>query len=679
MNETDLKQETEGLRRQIHFHNYRYHVLDAPIISDYEYDQLMERLRRLEKEHPEWITATSPTQRAGAPPSEKFQKTEHPAPILSLSNAFNLEEIVAWYERILKLDARISTADFVVEPKLDGLTVVLHYRQGNFVQGATRGDGSVGEDITANLRTVHSLPLHIPVEKSVLQVPDYLVVRGEALIWLDDFEELNRRLSEAGERTYVNPRNTAAGSLRQLDANITATRPLKLLVYNIVFSEGDVPPTQWETLNYFRELGFPVSDRVQYCKDLDSVLKACEKWVQIRDELPFEVDGVVIKINNLELANDLGYVGKDPRGALAFKFPAREVTTNLREIRVNVGRTGVLTPYAVLEPVEVGGVIVRQATLHNFDFINEKDIREGDRVLVKRAGDVIPYVIGPVVENRTGNEPPYIPPDNCPSCGEVVECIPGEVAWYCVNANCPAQLVRHLEHFVSRGAMDMVGLGIRIGQQIIEAGLVKDLADLYTLKKEDLIQLEGFAEKKAENVLEAIDASRKRPLSRFITALGIRGVGEVMAEDLSRRYPDLDHLSRASLEELEMIEGVGPNIAAAIVDWFHKPANLNLLEKFRAAGVWPVNDQAGGAEPDRLLLSGLTFVLTGTLPTYSRDEAKELIQNSGGKVSSSVSAKTDYLVVGEEAGSKLQKAKQLGVATLDEAGLLAILGKLKID
>ena len=409
MNETDLKQEIEELRRQIHFHNYRYHVLDAPIISDYEYDQLMERLRKLEKEHPDWITATSPTQRAGAPPSEKFQKTEHPVPILSLSNAFNLEEITAWYERIRKLDERVSATDFVVEPKLDGLTVVLHYRQGNFIQGATRGDGSVGEDITANLRTVRSLPLNIPVEKSSLQVPDYLVVRGEALIWLDDFEELNRRLSEAGERTYVNPRNTAAGSLRQLDANTTASRPLKLLVYNIVFSEGDVPQTQWETLNYLIALGFPVSDRVQYCRDLDSVLEACEEWIYKHDQLPFEVDGVVIKINDLRLSVDLGYVGKDPHGALAFKFPAREVTTTLKEIRVNVGRTGVLTPYAVLEAVEVGGVIVRQATLHNFDFIDEKDIRVGDRVLIKRAGDVIPYVIGPVVESRTGTELPFIP------------------------------------------------------------------------------------------------------------------------------------------------------------------------------------------------------------------------------------------------------------------------------
>ena len=502
-------------------------------------------------------------------------------------------------------------------------------------------------------------------------------MRGEALIWLDDFEELNRRLSEAGDRTYVNPRNTAAGSLRQLDANTTASRPLKLLVYNIVFSEGDVPQTQWETLNYLVALGFPVSDRVQYCRDLDSVLKACEEWIYKRDQLPFEVDGVVIKINDLQLADDLGYVGKDPRGALAFKFPAREVTTTLKEIRVNVGRTGVLTPYAVLEAVEVGGVIVRQATLHNFDFIDDKDIRVGDRVLVKRAGDVIPYVIGPVVESRNGTELPFIPPDTCPSCGEVVEHIAGEVAWYCVNANCPEQLVRHLEHFVSRGAMDMVGLGIRIGQQLIEAGLVKDLADLYTLKKEDLLQLESFAEKKAENVLEAIDASRKQPLSRFITALGIRGVGEVMAEDLSRRYTDLDHLSRASLEELQTIEGVGPNIAAAIVDWFHKPANLKLVEKFRTAGVWPVNSHGSRSEPVQLPLSGLTFVITGTLPTYSRDEARDLIQKSGGKVTSSVSAKTDYLLVGEEAGSKLTKAKELGVATLDEAGLLSLLENLK--
>ncbi len=667
-----LKREYEKLKQEIAYHNYRYHVLDSPVISDAEYDRLVSRLRQIEALHPEWVTPDSPTQRTGGAVAEKFTKVTHPRPILSLASAFNEQDVRAWYERIYKLDERVAQSAFVLEPKIDGLTVVLHYRNGIFVQGATRGDGEVGEDITANLRTIRSLPLRIPVAPEGPKPPEYLVVRGEAFILIKEFEELNKKLLEAGERTYLNPRNTAAGSLRQLDPAITASRPLVLLTYSIVYAEGDVPQTQWETLQYLRALGFPVSDLSQCCRHFEDVLASLASWLEKRDHLPFEADGVVIKIDDLRLADELGFVGKDPRGALALKFPAREVTTVLRDIVVNVGRTGVLTPNAVLEPVEIGGVIVKQATLHNFEYIAEKDIRIGDRVMVKRAGDVIPYVIGPVIEARTGKELPYWPPQTCPACGQAVEHFEGEVAWYCVNSACPAQLVRNVEHFVSRPAMDIVGLGIRIVEQLVEAGLVKDAADLYYLRKEDLLKLEGFADKKAENLLAAIENSRRQPLSRLINALGIRGVGEVTAADLANAYHDLDSLSRATAEELQSIEGIGPNIAEAIVDWFARPTNQRLLEKLKAAGVWPVITEAAPAKAGAVL-EGLTFVITGTLPNYSREEAKELIQQYGGKVTDSVSRKTDYLIVGEAPGSKLTKAHELGILVLDEAGLLRLI------
>lgn len=652
----------EILRRELHEHNYRYHVLDAPIISDAEYDQLMAELRQLEAEHPEWVTPDSPTQRAGAPPLEKFEKIRHPVPVLSLANAFNPADVRAWLERIAKLDARVLTADFVVEPKIDGLTVVLRYENGIFIQGATRGDGETGEDITANLRTIRSLPL-------VLRQPATLTVRGEAFIPIADFETLNQRLAANGEKTYLNPRNTAAGSLRQLDPNLAATRPLALLTYQIL--TGEAPTTQAEQLAYLRELGFPTPAPI-LCPNLEAAITACQQAAEQRETFPYEIDGMVIKLNDLTLAQELGFVGKDPRGAIAFKFPAREVSTTLLEIGVNVGRTGVLTPYATLEPVEIGGVIVRQATLHNFDYIRAKDIRPGDRVLVKRAGDVIPYVIGPLTEARDGSQIPYVPPQTCPACGQPVENLAGEVAWYCINPACPAQLVRNLEHFVGRNAMDIVGMGIKIVEQLVNAGLLHDVADLYTLKAEDLLSLEGFAVKKVENLLTAIADSRTRPLHRVLVALGIRGVGESLAADLVKHYPSLDALAAASAESLQAIENVGPNTAAAIVDWFSRPANRTVIEKLRAAGVTFTAEQAAppaGTQP----LAGLVFVITGTLPSLSRDQAKALIEQHGGKVTDSVSKKTSYLVAGEAAGSKLQKAQSLGIPILDESALRAML------
>jgi DNA ligase (NAD+) len=658
----------EELKAQINSHNYRYHVLDAPIISDLEYDRLLNELKQIETDHPEWITSDSPTQRAGARPADRFEKIRHPAPILSLANAFGADDARAWFERVKKLDDRVEKAKFVVEPKIDGLSVVLHYRDGLFVQGATRGDGEVGEDITSNLRTVRAIPLRIPVDAKGPKPPRNFVLRGEAFIPNKEFEELNRKLEEAGEKTYLNPRNTAAGSLRQLDPVLTASRPITLLVYQIVYSEGgQVPTSQWEILEYLKALGFPVTDIARRFNDLDSAIEYTETFNEGRDALPYEADGMVIKIDDLHLAADLGFVGKDPRGAVAFKFPAREVTTTLNDIGVAVGRTGVLTPYAMLEPVEIGGVVVERATLHNFDFIAEKDIRVGDRVLVKRAGEVIPYVIGPVVDARTGKEKTYKPSTKCPACGQPVEHFEGEVAWYCVNAACPAQLVRNIEHFVSRGAMDIVGLGIKIVEQLIESGLVKDVGDLFTLKKSQLLELEGFAEKKAENLLGSIEQAKGQSLNRLIVALGIHGVGEVMAGDLARTFGNLSALSKTTVDELQQIEGVGPNIAESIVDWFAQPANQKLLKKLKAVDLWP--EMKKDEKKKEGVFTGQTFVVTGTLPTFSRDGVKEFIESNGGKVTDSVSKKTSYLVLGENPGSKYEKAQSLGVKILDEAAL----------
>lgn len=670
MNEEKLYQHLNHLREQIQEHNYRYHVLDAPVISDLEYDRLLVELRDIEAQHPEWISADSPSQRVGGFVSERFEKVPHPAPILSLANAFDSEGVSAWLDRLGKLNPDVFATDFVVEPKLDGLTVVLHYENGLFVRGATRGDGEIGEDITPNLKTIKSLPLRIPTTHGGPPPPENLVVRGEVFINLEDFEEMNRRLEEAGEKVYQTPRNTAAGALRNLDSGITASRPLRLYVYTIVSSSGDVPTTQMESLEMVRAYGFPVSDYLYRVHSIEEVIQVCESWVEKRDSIPYEIDGMVVKINDLELADSLGVVGKDPRGAIAYKFPAKEVSTTLLDIGVNVGRTGVLTPFAILEPVEIGGVIVRQATLHNFDFIEEKDIRINDRVLVKRAGDVIPYVVGPILEARRGNEQKYLIPEICPTCGEPVSNVEGEVAIYCVNPACPAQIIRNIEHFVSRSTLDIVGLGIKIVEQLVHENLVSDVADLFTLKEEDLLNLEGFAEKKAFNLLESIESAKSQPLSKFIFALGIRGVGEVVGRDLAQHFKSMDILMMTSSEELVTIEGIGPNIASAIVDWLSHPANQHILEKLKNAGMWPTMDADEIKDQNALPFIGKTFVVTGTLEAFTRTEVKEFIQGRGGKVASSVSAKTDYLVAGVNAGSKLTKAQELGVRILTEKNLL---------
>ena len=660
MKEKYSHQDYEELKKTTSYHNFRYHVLDDPVISDAKFDQMLLKLREMEEENPEWITKDSPTLRSGAPPAEQFRKVPHPAPILSLSNAFSEDDIIAWHERIQKLDERVSRTDFVIEPKIDGLTVVLHYENGIFTLGATRGNGEVGEDITENVRTIRSVPLRVPVASDSEAVPDALVVRAEAFITKADFAGLNLELEEMGEKTYQNPRNTAAGSLRQLDSSLVAQKPLTILAYAIV---GDNPmKTQWETLDYLRKLGFPVAKEAQKCGTIDEVVQKLAEWQENREEIPFEVDGVVIKINDLSLAESLGHAGKDPRGMVAYKFPAEEVATDLNGIGVNVGRTGVLTPYAVLKPVKIGGVVIKQATLHNFDYIKEKDIRIGDRVLVKRAGDVIPYVIGPIEELRTDEEKVYQPPNECPVCGQPVENFEGEVAWYCVNNSCPAQIIRNIEHFVSRSAMDIVGLGTKIVEQLVNEGLIDDVTDLYQLNKEQLLELEGFAEKKAENLILAIKLSKEKQLSRLINALGIRGIGEAAAQDLTGRYKDLDEIGAADVEELQFIEGFGPNIARTVVDWFDNPKNQKVLQKLKHAGVWPKAKESEGEITQSL--KGLKFVVTGTISGHTRDEVNELITSHGGKVTGSVSSATNYMVLGENPGSKLDLAKELNIPTI---------------
>lgn len=680
-----VEERIEELRKEIRYHNYRYYVLDSPVVSDAEYDRLMRELQELEAAHPELITPDSPTQRVGAEPLEKFEKVRHPKPMLSLSDAFDEEELRAWLERISKLlPEGVTPRDlqYVVEPKIDGLTVVLTYEGGRYVQGATRGNGVEGEEVTANLKTIRGVPLRIPVSPDG-PPPARLVVRGEAYMPIDQFEKFNRRQAELGEKTFANPRNAAAGLVRQLDPRITASRPLFIFTYAVVDSEGVTVTTQWDSLQYLRRMGFPVNTDSRLLPDFEQVVAYCHEWMKKRDTLNYEVDGVVVKINSLEIQEQLGAVGNAPRGAVAYKFPGREATTRLLDIGINVGRTGTLNPFAILEPVEVGGVIVKQAALHNEEDIHRKDIRIGDAVIVRRAGEVIPYVEGPIVDLRTGEERMFHMPQRCPACGEPVVKPESEVAHYCVNAACPAQLVRRVEYFASRGAMDIEGFGSRMAEQFVKEGLLKDVADFYYLRREDILSLEGFAEKSTDNLLAAIETSKDRPLWRLITALGIRFVGSVVAQLLTEHYSSIDELMAATQEELQTIPGLGPNTAGSIVEWFGRERHRALIEKLRRAGVRPVLSRREGMEEKQGVveeipqtLAGLTFVITGTLPSLSRDQATALIERHGGKVTGSVSSNTDYLLVGEDpGGTKYNKARELGVPMIREAELLGMIEK----
>jgi DNA ligase (NAD+) len=661
------------LREELNVHNYRYYVLNRPVVSDAEYDAMMDELREIEAAYPELITPDSPTQRVGSEPAEGFVKVEHPVPILSLDKANTREGLFAWHERIAKLlpeDA--PPLAYTVEPKFDGLTVVLHYEDGLLTLGATRGNGQVGEEITGNLRTIRALPLRIPRTPDGPEPPPRLVVRGEALILLDDFEALNERLREQDEEPFANPRNAAAGSLRQLDPTITAQRPLFLYAYQIVDTDGAIPKTQWETLAYLEALGFPVAKDVnRRFETLDAVADYCASMTERRETLPYEADGLVIKIEDRTTREGLGTVGGRPRGALAYKFPPQEATTKLRDVEFTVGRTGVITPGAVLEPVEIAGVTISRASLHNFDQVQERDIRIGDRVIVHRAGDVIPYVVGPVTDLRDGSERPITPPESCPACGEPLVHPEGEVAYLCVNAACPEQRVQRLLYFAH--VMDIDGLGERTSAQLVAAGLVKDPADLYDLDKEALLALEGFADKKAENLLAAIEGSKDQTLSRVLASLGIRGVGGTVAELLTETFGSLDALAEASDDELAAIEGIGPVIADSVCTWFRRDRNREMVQKLRQAGV-RLRASEKELAPAVGPLESKTFVITGTLPR-PRKEIKAWIESQGGKVTGSVSGNTDYLVTGENpGGTKFRKAQQLETPMIDEAQLYKLAG-----
>jgi DNA ligase (NAD+) len=660
------------LREQIRQHNYRYYVLDEPTVSDAEYDTLMRELRAIETAHPDLITPDSPTQRVGGSASEKFAKVRHPVPMLSLGNAFNEDDLQSWRDRTARLLGDDVPIAFVVEPKIDGLAIALTYENGRFTRGATRGDGEVGEDVTANLRTVPSIPLTILDRGS--PVPTSIEVRGEVYMRIADFEALNKRLAAAGERVAANPRNAAAGELRQKDPAITASRPLRFFAYSVGPFEGVHLRSQWETLELFRALGFPVNRDRRRFEDFAQVLAYCREWMARRDKLDYEADGIVVKVDSFAQQQELGVVGRDPRWAIAYKFPARETTSKLVDIVVNVGRTGVITPNAVIEPVTIGGVVVRNASLHNADYISERDIRIGDYVTVKRAGDVSPYIVGPIVARRDGSERPWTMPERCPACGTPLERPEGEVAYRCPNFGiCPAQLVRRIEHFVSRGAMDIAGIGEKQAQLFVERGLVKDVADLYTLTAASFEGMEGFGEKKISNLLMAIEAAKQRPLARLITGLGIRFVGEVAAQALAA-FGSLDALASASIDQIRAIDGIGPAVAASVTQFFSLPANQALVQKLKDVGVQTTGGPTG-IERAGDGLSGLAFVITGSLPTLTREQAEALIKSHGGKVAGNVTKKTSYLLAGTEpGGTKYSKAQELKIPILDQAGLLALIG-----
>ena len=670
--------ELDTLRDTIRDHNYRYHVLDEPTIADAEYDLLMRRLRAIEDEHPELVTPDSPTQRVGNAPSEQFGKVRHPQPMLSLANALDGDELRAWYTRIRRLLGPDEQIAYVVEPKIDGLAMALTYQDGRIAVAATRGDGTTGEDVTPNVRTIQSIPLRLRTPAGgggiPSDLPQTIEVRGEIYMRIADFERLNATQAEAGEKVFANPRNGAAGSLRQLDPQITAGRPLRFFAYGVGPIAGVRLTSQWQTLEYLRALGFPVNGDITRLEDFDEVVRFCESWMSRRDALPYEADGVVIKIESFAQQQELGVVARDPRWAVAFKFPAREATTTLRAISVNVGRTGRLNPNAVLDPVVIGGVTVANATLHNEDYILSRDIRIGDRVTVKRSGDVIPKVVGPIVADRTGDEQPWRMPARCPSCGEPVHREPDAADHRCVNAACPAQLVRRVEHWVGRGALDIVGVGEEQARLFVERELIRDVADLYALTPEHFDGIAGYGPKRIANILAGIAASRERPFARLIVGLGIHGVGETVAELLAEHCPSIDALIEADAAELTAIPGIGPHTAEEVVSFFRHEPNRVLVAKLKAAGL----QTAGAARRQAAssALAGNTFVLTGTLPTLTREAATELILAHGGTVSGSVSKKTSFLLVGDSpGGAKYAKGQQLGIPTIDEAELLRLVGQ----
>jgi DNA ligase (NAD+) len=661
-----VKQRVAELRDLINHHNYRYYVLDSPEISDAEYDELMQELKRLEGGHPELIAPDSPTQRVGVAPVEEFGVVEHPVPMLSLANVFNDEELLAWRKRVIGLLGE-QRFDLVCELKMDGLAVALTYVNGLLVSGATRGDGFRGEDITQNLKTIRSIPLSV-----LKDAPPRFEVRGEVFLPKAGFKKLNEERARAGQPLFANPRNAAAGSVRQLDPRITAQRPLDIYVYGLGYAEGKaLPDNHWETMQYLKSLGFKINPYNSLCKSMEEAEHYYGRWVEEREHLPYETDGVVVKISQFALQDQLGSVGREPRWAVAYKFPATQATTRLLDIGINVGRTGSLNPYAILEPVQVGGVTIKQAALHNEDDIHRKDIRIGDIVVVQRAGEVIPEIVEPVVSRRTGQENVFAMPSRCPVCGAEVIKPQGEAMARCTNAACPAQAYERLKHFVGRSAMDIEGVGEKLCLALFEKGLVKNVSEFYDLTKEKLLKLERMAEKSASKVLDSIEKSKERPLYRVIFALGITHVGEEIAEVLADHFGGIEKLSQASEKDLQQVPTIGPKIAESIVAFFRQEENKEVIKKLKQAGV---RLEAKAPAPRESPLMGQEFVLTGRLSTLPRAEAEARIKALGGSVGSKVTRKSTYLVVGEGPGSKLDKAHSLGTGLLTEEEFLRLIG-----
>jgi len=666
-NPSKVEAEIQKLRDQINHHNYLYYVLDQPEISDAEYDKLMRRLEALEREHPELITPDSPTQRVGAAPSEKFATVRHRTMMMSLANAMNAEEMIEFDRRIKRFLKIEGDIEYVAEVKLDGLSVELVYEDGRLTVASTRGDGINGEDITANVRTIKSVPLRLLKPKR-LPIPKLLEVRGEVILPKQAFVKLNEERERKGEPLFANPRNAAAGSLRQLDPRVTASRPLDIFLYAPGVIEGVKFESQWEFLQSIKEYGLRVNPESRICRNVDEVLEYWNRMSERRHELDYDADGIVAKVNSYALQARLGEVSRSPRWAIAYKFKAQQAETRIEKIEVQVGRIGSLTPVAKLKPVQLAGVTISSASLHNLDEIRRKDIREGDTVLLERAGDVIPYVVR-VTKKGHPRAPEFEMPKRCPECGGAIVHEQGEVGYFCINANCPARMRESIRHFASKNCMNIDGLGDKLVAQLVESGLVRQLDDLYKLKQEQLAQLERMGEKSARNIIENINASRKTTLDRVINALGIRHVGEHTARQLATRFQTLEELARANEQELRAIRDIGPEVARSIREYFDEPRNMKVVERLaRELQIERPRVRAGGPLRDK------SVVLTGTLESMTREEAERRILEAGGKVSSSVSRKTDFVVVGAEPGSKLRRARELGVKTLEEKEFLEMLG-----
>jgi DNA ligase (NAD+) len=659
----------EELQDLINYHNKRYYQFDDPEISDAEYDKLMTELIQLENTHADHIDSTySPTQRVGAAPLEKFDTFTHLTPMLSLSNAFSKDDILDFNERINRFLGNAKDISFVVEPKLDGIAVNLIYEGGLFTAGATRGDGTAGENVTQNLKTIQSLPLRM---KNASNTPDKIEIRGEVIIGIDSFKKLNTRRIDTGETAFANPRNAAAGSLRQLDSKVTAKRPLDIFCYAIGHAEGKTFKNQWEILQTLADWGFKVNPHVKQTGNINECIQYYDEIALLRKDLDYEIDGIVIKVDSLETQARLGAISRSPRWAIACKFPPTQATTSIENIIIQVGRTGVLTPVAKMKPVPISGVTVSSATLHNQDEINKKDIRIGDTVIIQRAGDVIPEVVKVIKSQRTGSERIFHIPETCPSCGSRVARLEGEAAYRCINFDCPAQIRENIKHFVSRGAMDIEGLGEKIISQMLDENIINDPADLYYLTKNDLVVLERMADKSVKNLLASIEGSKKPPLEKFIFALGIRHVGEHISRILAKEFFTLDNLIKATEDKLISINEIGPEVAGSITKYFRLSSNSKMIERLSKAGVKP--QDAVEKKPSEL--TGKSFLFTGTLESFPRSQAREIVESLGGNVSTSLTKNTDYVVVGKSPGSKLGKAQQLNITTISEDDFLELIKK----